>query len=186
MRKLLLWIVVLAALCGDALLAQDLTGTWQGTIQAGGRELRTVIKISPADGGGLRAVMYSIDQGAQPIPVNPVTLQGSTVKMSVPGIGGTYEGRLEADGNTITGTWTQGPNPTPLNLKRATTATAWAIPEPPAPPKPMAPDASPTFEVATIKPSNPDRPGKAFTVRGRQFATINTTLGDIITFAYGI
>jgi uncharacterized protein (TIGR03435 family) len=50
----------------------------------------------------------------------------------------------------------------------------------------MAPDASPVFEVATIKPSDPDRPGKAFTVRGRQFATINTTLGDIITFAYGI
>jgi bla regulator protein blaR1 len=186
MRKFLLWIVALAALSGDALLAQDLTGTWQGALPAGGRELRTVIKITTADGGGLRAVMYSIDQGAQPMPVNPVTLQGSAVKMSVPGIGGTYEGRLEADGNSITGTWTQGPNPVPLNLKRATTATAWAIPEPPVPPKPMAADASPTFEVATIKPSNPDRPGKAFTIRGRQFATFNTTLSDLITFAYGI
>jgi uncharacterized protein (TIGR03435 family) len=130
--------------------------------------------------------MYSIDQGAQPIPVNPVTIQGSTVKMSAPGIGGTFEGRLEADGNSITGTWTQGPNPMPLTLKRVTAEAAWAIPAPPAPPKPMAADASPTFEVATIKPSDPNRPGKAFTVRGRQFATVNTTLGDIITFAYGI
>jgi uncharacterized protein (TIGR03435 family) len=186
MRKSLFAVVALAAWSGIALFAQDLTGTWQGTLQVGGRELRTVIKVSAADGGGLRAVMYSIDQGGQAISVNPVTLQGSAVKMLIPAIGATYEGRLEADGNSITGTMTQGSNPIALTLRRATTATAWAIPEPPAPPKPMAADANPAFEVATIKPSDPDRPGKVFTVRGRQFATINTTLVDMITFAYGI
>ena len=95
MKRFVPWMVALAALSGDALLAQDVTGSWQGALQAGGRELRTVIKISKADGGGLRAVMYSIDQGSQPIPVNPVTLQGTAVKMSVPGVGGTYEGKLE-------------------------------------------------------------------------------------------
>jgi uncharacterized protein (TIGR03435 family) len=172
---------------GDALLAQDLTGTWQGTLSLpGGRELRTVIKVSKADGSAMRAVMYSIDQGGQGIPVNPVTLQGSTVKMSVPGVGGSYEGKLEADGDSITGNWKQGPDPLALNLKRATAQTAWAIPEPPPPPKPMAADATPEFEVATIKPATPDRPGKGFMVRGRQFSTINTTLNDLITFAYGI
>jgi len=60
------------------------------------------------------------------------------------------------------------------------------MPEAPPPPKPMAADANPEFEVATIKPSTPDRPGKAITVRGRQVVTINTTLGDLVTFAYGI
>jgi uncharacterized protein (TIGR03435 family) len=50
----------------------------------------------------------------------------------------------------------------------------------------MAADATPEFEVATIKPATPDRPGKGFMVRGRQFSTVNTTLGDLITFAYGI
>jgi uncharacterized protein (TIGR03435 family) len=50
----------------------------------------------------------------------------------------------------------------------------------------MAANADPAFEVATIKPSNPDAPGKGFTVRGRQFATFNTTLNDLITFAYGL
>ena len=130
--------------------------------------------------------MFSIDQGGQGIPINPVTLQGTTVKMSMPGIGGTYEGKLEADGDSITGNWKQGPKPLALNLKRATPQTAWAIPEPPPPPKPMAADANPEFEVATIKPATPDRPGKGFMVRGRQFSTINTSLGDLITFAYGI
>ena len=187
MNKLRFWIVTLAALSANALLAQDLTGTWQGTLSLpNGRELRTVIKLSKADGGALRGQMFSIDQGGQAIPVNPVTLQGTTVKMSMPGIGGSYEGKFEADGDSITGSWKQGPEPLALNLKRANAETAWAIPEPPPPPKPMAADAKAEFEVATIKPATPDRPGKAFMVRQRQFSTINTTLSDLITFAYGI
>jgi uncharacterized protein (TIGR03435 family) len=68
-----------------------------------------------------------------------------------------------------------------LALARATPDTAWTIP---SLPKPMAADAPAVFEVATIKPSNPDTPGKLFTVRGRQVITINTTLVDLISFAY--
>src|SRR5437016_660269 len=127
MTKLILSLVALAALPGSALLAQDLTGTWQGTLQLpNGKELRTVIKVTKADGSALRATMYSIDQGGQGIPVNPVTLQGSTVKMTMPGIGGAYEGKLEADGDSITGNWKQGPQPLALNLNRANAQTAWA------------------------------------------------------------
>ena len=47
------------------------------------------------------------------------TLQGPAVKISVPGIGGTYEGKLDTDAVTITGAWSQGPSPLPLVLKRA-------------------------------------------------------------------
>ena len=76
-----------------------MTGTWQGTSLPNGKELRTVIKVLKADGGAMRGTMFSIDQGAGPgIPVNPVTLQGTTVKMAMPGIGGTYEGKLECRG----------------------------------------------------------------------------------------
>ncbi len=185
MKKLMLWIVALVALSGSALDAQDITGTWQGTLQAG-RELRIVIQISNADGGGLKAVMYSIDQGGQGLPANAVTLQGSTIRISVPGIGGTYEGTLNADRTSAAGTWTQGSGPLPLNLKRATSETAWTIPAPPARPTPMPADASPVSEVATIKPSKPETQGKGFAVRGRMFSTLNTSLGDLVTFAYGL
>jgi uncharacterized protein (TIGR03435 family) len=113
-----------------------------------------------------------------------VTLQGSNVKMVLPGIGGGYEGTLNASGTAIAGSWTQGPGMLPLNLTRATSETAWAIPEPPARPKPMAADANPVFEVATIKPSKPDRQGKGFRIQGRRFTTVNTSVSDLITFAY--
>ena len=185
MTKFMLPIFALA-LTGATLFAQSIAGTWQGALQAGGRELRVVFKISTTDADSLKAVMYSIDQGGQPISVSSVTAQGSVVKMSVVGIGGSYEGKLSADGTAITGTWTQGPQPLPLNLKRATNETAWTIPEPPPPPKPMAANANPTFEVATIKPSKPDAMGKGFRVNGRRFTTLNTSLSDLMTFAYGL
>ena len=185
MKKLMPWMIALAALSGRALLAQDITGTWQGTLQAG-RELRTVIKISKGDDGSLKAVLYSIDQGGQGIPAAAISLQGSTVKMSVPGIGGAYEGKLSTDGTSIAGNWTQGAAPLPLNLKHVTNETAWTIPDPPARLKPMPADADPVFEVATIKPSKPGTQGRGFLVRGRQFSTINTSLSALITFAYGL
>ena len=90
---------------------------------------------------------------------------------------------MSADGKTITGAWTQGPGSLPLNLERVNADTAWPIPEPP---KPMAADANPSLEVATIKPSQPDRPGRAFLWRGNRFITINTTLMALIGFAYNL
>jgi uncharacterized protein (TIGR03435 family) len=178
MKTLLRALVAFLALAGTA-HAQNLAGNWQGVLQAG-RDLRLVITIAAADAGGLRGVMYSIDQTPQGIPVT-VTLQGSTVRMGMSGIGGAFEGTMTADGNTIAGTFTQGGKPLPLSLQRATPDTAWAIPQPP---RAMAADAPAVFEVATIKPSNPNQPGKLFTVKGRQVITINTTLADLITFAY--
>lgn len=48
-------------------------------------------------------------------------------------------------------------------------------------------DAKPVFEVLTIKPSPPEQQGKLFSVRpGGQFVTINTTLLDLIKFAYSV
>jgi len=97
--------------------------TWQGTLQLpNGKELRTVLKISKADGSNdARQSCTALTREAKCIPINPVTLQGSTVKMSMPGIGGSYEGKLDNWGAaSIAGNWTQGPNPIALNLKRAT------------------------------------------------------------------
>jgi uncharacterized protein (TIGR03435 family) len=186
MNKLMKWMIVFTTLSGGALLAQDITGTWQGTLQAG-REMRTVFKISKTDGGGLKATLYSIDQPGPGVNVNAVTLQGSTVRMSIAVMGGAFEGKLDAGGNSITGTWTQGGPVVPLNLQRATAETAWAIPDPPPPPSLMAADANPVFEVATIKPSNPDARGSRINIdRSNRFSTGNTSLSDLIKFAYNL
>ncbi|HET9266802.1 MAG TPA: TIGR03435 family protein [Vicinamibacterales bacterium] len=183
MKTLLRGVVaVVVLLSAGTACAQSLAGNWQGTLQAGARSLRVVFVVSAADGGGLRAVMYSIDQSGQGVPAT-VTLQGSTVRLNAAGINVSFEGSLSADGNSISGNFVQGGNPISTVLQRATKETAWAIPEPP---RAMAADAPLAFEVATIKLSNPDQPGKLFTVRGRQVLTVNTTLSDLIVFAYDL
>jgi uncharacterized protein (TIGR03435 family) len=189
MKKLMLWAIALAALLGSAVQAQNIVGTWQGTLKGPQQDLRIVVKISTTEADKLSAVLYSIDQRTPAIPASTFTRDGSAVKMTVAALNGTYEGKVSGDGNSINGTWTQGGPPAPLNLARATTETAWTIPDPPPPQKPMAADAKPTFEVATIKPSNPDTPGQSILVgRGGSnlFTTTNTTVSDLITFAYGI
>lgn len=149
-------------------------------------DLRTGLRVTNGADGGWKATFFSIDQGGGGIPVSSLTQQGNEVKFSILMLDGTYVGRLSQDGGAISGTWTQGGHAFPLNLTRTTAETAWTIPEPPPRPKPMSADASPTFEVATIKPSKPDSQGKGFLVKGRRFSTLNTSFRDLLTFAYGI
>jgi uncharacterized protein (TIGR03435 family) len=178
-------IALFAALLVATLHAQNITGTWQGTLKAGPQELRTVYKIS-LENDKLKAVLYSIDQGGQPINASSITQDGSTIKIKMAQINGTYEAKLSADGDTITGTWDQGGPKLPLNLVRATPETEWTIPAPLPPPQIMAADAKPSFEVSTIKPAKPG-PGKGIGVnRSGIFSTRNFSLSDLIMWAYGV
>jgi uncharacterized protein (TIGR03435 family) len=156
----------------------------KGTLQVG-RDLRNVVKISKADDGGYAGVFYFIDQsGGNGFTASKVTLDGPILKMTLPGA--TYEGKLSPDGKTITGAWTQGSNSRPMIFTRATPETEWTIPPPTPKLPPMAANADPSFEVATIKPSPPNRPGKNVGFRGGLYTTRNTNVNDLIALAYGL
>jgi uncharacterized protein (TIGR03435 family) len=170
----------------------DIVGTWQGTLHVAAAanhpeiNLRIVNKITRGSDGKLAVSDYSIDQGGGEMKASSASFEDGVFKYAIQAIDGSYEGKMSADGKSIAGSWTQGPGPLPLLLERATPETAWTIPPPPVRLPPMSADANPSFEVATVKPSQPDRPGKLFGVRGNHFTTINTTLTDLITFAYGV
>lgn len=175
-----------ASAAAPAFNPKDIADTWQGTLHAG-RDLRTVIKITKDDKGGYKAVFYSIDQPAPSLNADSVTLDGSTVKFALNVIAGKFEGKLSSDGKTIDGNWSQGPNPIPLVLTRATPETAWEIPAPPPPAKPMAADADPSFEVATIKPNDSGATSmQGLNFRGRSFTTRASSLQDLISFSYSV
>jgi uncharacterized protein (TIGR03435 family) len=78
---------------------------------------------------------------------------------------------------------TQGGQTLDLNLQHVTEENTWAIPKPP---KPMPTDAKPKFDVATIKPGQPNSPGKNIGFRGREFRARNFNVNDLIGFAYGL
>lgn len=190
MKKTFLWTLGLLLILsgfGGTLRAHaqakeiDVTGNWQGTLQAG-RGLRIVMKITKVD-GKLKGVAYSIDQGGQPIALTSITVQGTSFNFAISAIDVTYVGTLSADGKTITGNQTQNGHTAVMNFDHVTQEATWAIPEPP---KAMPKGAVPKFDVVTVKPSDPNRPGKLFTIRGRQIITINTTMNDMVTFAYGL
>jgi uncharacterized protein (TIGR03435 family) len=186
MKRTLLWMAGLALMLGTLatpLHAQDkdITGSWQGTLEAG-KGLRTLIKMSKDD-GKLKAVMYSIDQGGQPIPLSSISLQGTAFTFEIKSLDVTYTGTLNPEGNAIAGSATQYGQTHALNLEHVTAENAWPIPEPP---KSMPADTIPKFDVVTVKPSDPNRPGKGFTVRGRHVMTFNTNVNDLITFAYSL
>src|SRR5580658_2415201 len=98
---------------------QDLAGDWQGTLSAGGQQFRLVLHVTKAPDASLKATLDSIDQpGANGIPVDSVSLKDSKLSLDIAVIHGTYEGKVSADGKTISGTWTQGQS-FPLEFKRA-------------------------------------------------------------------
>jgi serine-type D-Ala-D-Ala carboxypeptidase/endopeptidase len=93
------------------------TGIWLGTLDAGGAKLRVQLRLET----GGQCALDSLDQQAFGIPCGNVQMNGNTLTLDVPAVNGKFAGQLSADGQTITGTWTQG-SPLPLVLMRQKTA----------------------------------------------------------------
>jgi hypothetical protein len=119
-RKIIKAIFILVAqiLAAASLSAQDIAGDWQGTLSANGAELRLVLHVIKSDSGALKATLDSVDQNANGIPVSSISLKDFKLSLDVVAVHGTYEGKVAADGKTISGTWSQG-QPLPLEFKRA-------------------------------------------------------------------
>jgi bla regulator protein blaR1 len=162
-----------------------IAGTWQGTLHTpDGRNMRLVLKITRDEKAGLIGTLYSLDQNGMPMTGNSVSFAGGTLRFVNQFHGLTYEGKISADGNSISGTMTQNGS-VPLDLERATPETEWAIP---APPRilAMAADATPGVEVATIKPSPPNAPRTMLTFRGSEIVIERMSLKDLVEYAWGV
>lgn len=112
MRKLLL-----GALLGSSLYAQDIVGDWKGTISTKDLQVRLALHVTKTGSGGLNATLDSLDQGALGLAASLVTLKSSTLRFTIAAAGGTYEGKIAPNGASIDGIWTQG-EPFPLKFER--------------------------------------------------------------------
>ena len=182
MKRWMMRLAMLLAFMTGAACAQDLTGNWQGTLQMG-KGVRLVLKVAKSPDGNLKGQVYTVDQPSPPLAVTDIALKGADVTFAIKAMDVTYAGTMGSDHNSVTGKLTQAGQPHELNLAHVSEENTWAIPEAP---KPMAADARPKFDVVTVKPSDPNRPGKLFTMRGRHILTINTTVNDMISMGYAV
>ena len=106
----------------SAQAASPVVGEYAGMLG----ELHLRLHIGQDPTGTLTGMIDSIDQGAIGIPCAQVALSGTQFSFTVPAVHGTYQGELSADGNTVTGTWTQGA-PRPLVFTRRIQPTAAAL-----------------------------------------------------------
>jgi pimeloyl-ACP methyl ester carboxylesterase len=116
-----------------ALGAQNVAGTWQGTIAEGQRPVRMIVRITSGDRGALTATLRSIDQGADfghLFRADSVVVRGAGVTVTWTPVHVRYVGTRGADGRSIAGTWTEDGASQPLALARATSETEWRDPSP--------------------------------------------------------
>lgn len=184
MKRLVMWIGVLAALLGMSAQAQDAPETWQGTLHAG-QDIRLVLQITKTD-GALKGKLFSVDQAAPGIGTTTTSLDGGVLKFTITGMDVNYEGKLTPDGKLAVGTWKQGGHELPFTLEHVTPDAAWEIPKPTAALSLMDSKLTPGYEVATVKPSSPDEQGRGFTLQGRHLVARNFTVEGLITLAYNL
>ncbi|MGN6394343.1 MAG: alpha/beta hydrolase family protein [Mucilaginibacter sp.] len=114
MKKLLICSMILAALNSAA--AQDITGSWLGTIPAGGANLRLVFNISKSE-AGYSATFDSPDQKAFGIGCSKTILTKDSLHIEIAAIGGSYNGVWNGK-DAMNGIYKQGGGQIPLDLRR--------------------------------------------------------------------
>jgi pimeloyl-ACP methyl ester carboxylesterase len=95
----------------------DADGTWLGTLDLGGMKLRVMFKITNTT-EGLKGQMQSPDQGSGWMPVTSVTRKDDVITIDMKAVNASFKGKLSADKQSITGTFTQMEDERPLTVKR--------------------------------------------------------------------
>lgn len=112
-----MFLIFLFLICGNALAQNDISGTWEGTLEIAPEQKMTIrFVITKDDKGYYKAVLSSLDAG--PIrdePASAVKYTGDSLTIEVDSLSGSFSGAVGKD--TITGEWKQPGSTFPLLLK---------------------------------------------------------------------
>lgn len=96
-------------------IGKELEGTWNGTLDVGGRQQRLVLRMANQPDGTATGTIVSLDGSGVEIPI-AMTQKDSTLTIDVPSVGVSFVGVLNAAGTELVGKWTQGPSALPLTF----------------------------------------------------------------------
>jgi hypothetical protein len=97
-------------------IGKELEGTWNGSIEVGGKPERLVLKMSNLPDGTSTGTIQDVDGSNVEIPI-AMTQKASNLTIDLAVVSASYTAGLNAD-NELVGTWTQGPLSLPLTFKR--------------------------------------------------------------------
>lgn len=108
----------IATVAGGPRLGTELVGSWDGTLDVKGTQMRLTLTMTNRPDGTSAASFVNLDEGLE-IPVSAITQAGSSVTLEIKSIGGSYTGSVNGAGTELAGTFSQGPGSVPLTFKRA-------------------------------------------------------------------
>ncbi|HAF15007.1 MAG TPA: alpha/beta hydrolase [Blastocatellia bacterium] len=122
----------------NSFIQKKVDGIWLGAIEVSGFKLRLALKITRRADGTLTAKLDSIDQGANDLPIDTITLEGETVRFQASTLGLSFEGKLNSDSSELSGQLKQGPASHPVIFKRTDRPPTLNRPQDPQKPYPYA------------------------------------------------
>jgi hypothetical protein len=115
--------------------AASLAGHWEGAIETPAEQIAVAVDLAAGEGGKLGGTFSTPSEKLSGFPLRGASLDGETVKIEIktadPGLR-TFDGRLSADGQTITGQFLIDVYAVPFTLKRNGEARIAAPPKSPA------------------------------------------------------
>ena len=109
---------VIAAGAGAYAQNSTLAGDYVGML--GPYHVRLHLVAGP--NGKLTGTADNSDAGIIGVPCENIRVEGQTLSYMVPVVHGTWTGFVSADGNSLSGMWSQGTTPMPLNFTRSSGA----------------------------------------------------------------
>lgn len=117
------------------LLAQNLSGRWEGTLHFNGHQIPLVFHFEEQP-AGLKATLDSPSQAAFGIDIDSLRLKKDSLVLLLPRMGATYKGKISPDFQRMQGEWMQGGVSLPLDLQKTAEEAGVQRPQEPAEPLP--------------------------------------------------
>lgn len=99
---------------------EGIVGDWSGVINSPQQgDIEMIVHVTAAEDGTLSATLDVPSQGGFGVPLEDVSFADGVFSYGLSAVAGSYEGTMSEDGETITGTWSQGGMSIELNMTRA-------------------------------------------------------------------
>lgn len=150
-----MFVVCLAAFTAVSIasLAQQ-TPNFAGDYAGMSGPIHVSLHLSAAPDGSLSGTIDSPDQNLFGLPCADIHVNGQGLSFTVPMVRGTWMGFISHDGNSLSGTWSQG-QPVPLNLTRVKTGTTATTPASSAGASTPTPSPSSSAQPSAAATSSP-------------------------------